>query len=160
MIEKTIKKVIIFGGNGKFGSYIVKNLKEQKYEIINLADRQKSENNCHTITYDNAEELASIVKKLFNENYNTVIFAQRSKEESKSCLDGIYRELIPYYATEKAIMRLEEEGKEIHMISLNSFAAIKISRDISFDYHVRKGASLRAALAIGLNKSNIRFGRR
>ncbi|WP_115071203.1 SDR family oxidoreductase [Synechococcus sp. UW179B] len=143
-------KIIVFGGAGKFGRCIIENLRKQTRDIVNITDTNKEVEFAETIHYEDQRALEKIMTKLLSEGYDTIIFAHRAKGGKQNYLEELNRELIPYYATDKAIQQIEANNKCLNIVSLNSFAALKINLDISLSYHVAKAATLQAARVIGI----------
>lgn len=154
--DSKVKKLIIFGGNGKFGKLIISKLKSHFSEIINFSDKHIHNDMCKTIVYKDLEDLERHILDLLVEGFDTIIFSHRARNQERGTLGTINRELTPYYATEAAINRLNSYGRAINIISLNSSASEKLNIDINFNYHVTKAATLQAAMTLGVEKKENR----
>lgn len=146
------RKLIIFGGRGKFGRKIIDSIDKDMESIVNMSDNQRNKSNFNTIFYKTQDELQRKMIELLEAGYDTIIFAHRAKSDKKNDFEQLNRELIPYYATDRAIKEIRGSQKTIHIVSLNSVAALKLNLDINLNYHVTKAATLQAALGIALNQ--------
>tara|TARA_B100000700_G_scaffold331081_1_gene461283 strand:+ start:11316 stop:12044 length:729 start_codon:yes stop_codon:yes gene_type:complete len=164
-----MESIIVFGSNGKIGSRICEQGKQERYKVIGLSRGANSKCDVYfDVDFLDYNSLVNVVEKIAFEDIKAIFFCQRSRLHSNqsrnNLIKGLETELNPIFVIKDKLKSLKIK-QYINIVTMTSNTTKHWNHDTDYNYHVIKSSVLEASLGLSfcnkncnINSNILRFG--